>query len=1203
MRPIRIRSLVPLVVVGALAVLTNLGQPLSSDWNTIQVPGAWELTGPPEARDYDGIAWFRTWVKPDNSFFIKHERNLFEESVIVNIRDLADAHEVFVNGEKVGSGGRFPPQFKSGQNQIHRHKIPVGTFKKSLWNEVAFRVYNRTGKGGFISEAPFVMNYFMECALEGTWQFRLGDFPIAHSEPLSEKPAVSAFGDYHESHRVLGEAVEYTTGPRLSPGDSLANFQASEDLVVEQLLHEPQIAQPVYFSFDERGRLWVAEYRQYPYPAGLKMLSRDKYYRSHYNQMPPAPPNHDRGRDVISVHEDSNGDGDFDTHKTFLEGLNMANAALRGRGGVWVMHTPYLLFYPDADFDDHPDGPPEVRLQGFGFEDSHSVANGLVWGMDGWLYGAQGSTTSSRVTRPGIDPPDVAGVYFEGCMVWRYHPETHDYQIFAEGTGNTFGLEIDAEGRLFSGHNGGDTRGWHYIQGGYYLMQGVDPGKFGPTRNPHAFGDLPMMRTATTVRRFSHFAAVVEGTALPWKYAGTFFALDPIHSVVIAAERRLRGATFETADIGPVLSSSDPAFRPVYIANAPDGSLFIADMYEYYIAHGQHYQNQIDHTTGRVYRLRGAQMPLEKDTNLYKKTSAELVALLSHSNKWHRHTAVRLLSERKDHSVAQALREIIAGEAGRTALCALWALYQLNDLDAETALAALQHPYGPVRMWAVRLLADRWGAHPGLGLGDRMFSARPEREHQIPDPQFQGIIRQMIHETDPEVRSQAAASARRLSIRQAFPLVLELLKHDEDFNDPYIPLLCWWVFEANAWENRNEIAALFKSETLWSQAIVSEHILPRLMRRFAVDGRQEGLILCAKLLRLAPAPQHISQLMKGFEEAYRGRSISDLPDELLGALAATGQSPLILRVRQGERTAIDEALNIIADPNATLENRMLYTRVFGQVRADRAAPALLSLAKSGTADELRKTSLVSLSLYDAAEIGSQIASLLPDLSPELRNTALALLASRAHWTVMLLNAIQAGVAGASAIPDDIVARIQSHNDAEANALLTKLGLPRRNVETPDFRRRIAEVEDVLSIGTGNPYAGETLFTERCASCHKLFFKGGRIGPDLTNYQRANLGTLLTGIINPNAEIREGYAYFLIETKDGRTVSGFLVDRDNQVTVVRGFEGEDIFLQQQEIDMIRPMNRSLMPEGLIDDLSEQQLRDLFAYLRISQPITR
>jgi putative heme-binding domain-containing protein len=155
----------------------------------------------------------------------------------------------------------------------------------------------------------------------------------------------------------------------------------------------------------------------------------------------------------------------------------------------------------------------------------------------------------------------------------------------------------------------------------------------------------------------------------------------------------------------------------------------------------------------------------------------------------------------------------------------------------------------------------------------------------------------------------------------------------------------------------------------------------------------------------------------------------------------------------------------------------------------------------------------------------------------------------------------------------------------------------------DFAAKIAAVEVALKKSPGSPYAGEEIYMQRCASCHKLFFKGGNLGPELTSYQRDDLGTMLISIINPNAEIREGYQFITITTKDGRTVSGFQVDRDNQVTVVRGLDGQDVTLTAGEIAEVLPMGRSLMPEGLLEGLDEQQWRDLFAYLRISQPISK
>src|SRR5262245_35096698 len=498
------------LLIAALLLIQTGAQDVP--WRTVQVPGP---RGAAEAPGADGVAWYRAWVKVDDSFFSKHERNLFEESVGINVRDLAGAHEAWVNGKKIGAGDRG----------LQRHKVPVGTLRKGEWNEVAFRVVTpaSAAPGGFLGEAPFIMNYFMECIFEGAWEYRTGA-EYAPGGPLKEKPVSATFHLFRESNRVIGRAAQ-VHGPKLPPVESAAKLEPGREFAVDLLLHEPLIAQPFHFSFDERGRLWVAQSRQYPYPAGLTMISRDKYYRAHYDKVPPAPPNHDRGMDIISVHESTKGDGKYDQHKVFVDGLNMANAVVRGQGGVWVMHTPYLLFYPDANGDDVPDGPPEVRLAGFNFEDTHSIANGLVWGPDGWLYGAQGSTTSCRVTRPGVDPPGTPGVAFDGCMVWRYHPRTKAFEIFAEGGGNTNGLEFDAAGRLHSGHNGGGTRGWHFVQGGFYLMQGIEPGKYGPPRNPYAYGDLPNMTTRDSVVRFTHFGAFADGTAMPSKYAGLLFAL------------------------------------------------------------------------------------------------------------------------------------------------------------------------------------------------------------------------------------------------------------------------------------------------------------------------------------------------------------------------------------------------------------------------------------------------------------------------------------------------------------------------------------------------------------------------------------------------------------------------------------------------------------------------------------------------------
>ena len=1187
-----IRSTIRLMVaLFACATQTN-----AVDWTSVSVPGE---------QSFEGYAWYRTWFKPHQRFFAQHERDLWGESVILNIRGLAGAHEVFVNGKRVGNGGAFPPRFKDGREGNHRHKIPSGSLVPDAWNELAVRVYNRHGKGGFLSEAPFLMTYNLECVFEGLWEFLPGTAKAPFGGALKTRPVTSAFDEFQESNRVLGEADQLVQGQKLPPQESFQKMSAADDLVVEMMLAEPLVAQPTHFSFDSRGRLWVSQYRQYPYPAGLKMVSRDRYFRSHYDKVPPAPPNHDRGRDIVSIHEDTTGDGKYDKHKVFREGLNMANAAVRGRGGVWVMHTPYLLFYPDQDFDDTPEGPPVVHLQGFGLEDSHAVSNGLVWGMDGWLYGTQGSTTACHVTRPGIDPPDAPGVYYQGCMVWRYHPETRRFELFSQGGGNNFGLELDGGGRLFTGHNGGQSRGWHFVQGGMYLMQGSAPNKFGPPRNPFAFGELPKMASDQEIKRFTHFATVVESTAIPSKYHKSFFSVDLLHNFVIASKRVPVGATFKTTDLGKVLTSDDFAFRPVFIGNAPDGSVLIADFYDHYIAHGQHYQSQIDPSTGRIFRLRGQMEPLEQDLNLHAKSTDQLMELLNHPNRWHRHTAVRLLGEQKDPKSADGLRRLIGTGEDLESLAALWALYQAFGLDQETALVALQHDYSLVRYWAVRLICDDVGfANKGftLGLVDSVGELKggPRR---VPDRVFRAIVEQAGRETDAEVRSQMAASARRLPAEQSLALATALLRRDEDLDDLYVPLLSWWVLEANLDRDREAVMALFEDPDFRRERMVVKHVLGRVMRALALKGRHRDLEQCARLLELANEKEQVDQLLRGFELAYAGRRMGRLPDRLARALVESGQSSLELRVRLGDGGAARDAIELLQNAEANTDDRIAVARTLGEVQATGSLQPLIDVAATAPEARLQRAALAALSSYNKSTIGEQLLAGFSKYPKEVRPAFFDLMLSRTVWARQLAQGISSSTVAPRVVPEDVAERLRRYPDkAIARLAKEKLGAG-KSLVAADLQRQIQGLRDLLAEGTGNPYAGEAAYTQRCAACHKLFHKGGSSGPDLTPYQRGNLETLLISVIDPNAEIREGFEYVTLVTQDGRTLSGFLIDQDTQVVVLRGMAGEDTRVERGKVKSIEPMGRSLMPERLLQGLSDQELRDFFAYLRISQPISR
>ena len=1141
----------------------------------IDVPGAWS-----SEKLNSQLTAYRSWVKVPEHWTNTSGRDLWTESVTFTIEKVAKSHELWINGKKVGSAGILSSEnFQSGFNGLHRYKVPPGLLIKNSWNEILIRNFTNDGKGGFLGEAPSIQGYFLECILSGKWEFFENAININPGKALKEKPKNAAFDNFSEANRILGEASELMPGSSLSADESYKMMEADEDLQIDQILSEPEVTQPTHLSFDSRGRLWVSHYRQYPYPAGLKMISRDKYYRAKYDKEPLAPPNNYPGRSKITIHEDTNGDGQYDSHKTFLKGLDLANSTLPDSNGVWVMHTPYLLFYPDENKDDIPDGDPEVHLAGFGFEDTHSVANGLTWGPDGWIYGGQGSTVTSHVYRPGIDKDKTDGIYHEGCMVWRYHPKERIFEIFAEGGGNVFGLEFDSDGRLFSGHNGGDTRGWHYIQDAYLLKQGRTPNKFGPPANPFAFGDLPMMRGGK-ISRFSHNTIVCEGTALPPRMKNKFLAADPLHQYLVLSDRIERGSTFETKDLGFPLKSKDFRFRPVYLTNAPDGSIYVADFYEHYIAHGQHYQSQIDPNTGRIYRLRGKNAQLNKDNNLSELNPEQLILELANPNKWHRQIAVRLLGKINNDDLSKKLIGWTNNKKDHLALGGLWSLHQSGQLNESLCVKFLDHPYAGVRSWAVRLLGDKRSISKSTALKIKELAKK---------------------EQNLEVCSQIASSVQRIDANLSLPILSELLEKSGDLKDPNIPLMYWWAIEKHCQENSVDVVKLFENPRIRNQPMVQKEIMPRVMRRYAMSGGENNYLVCANLLSMASDDLQTKALMTGFEKAFEGGSLPSLPDTLINAIRKTGAASLLLRIRQLDPDAIKEASVKIASKEVPMEERINYVRAFGEISDNSVLPSLLKIVSGPVAPIIRKASINACQRFTDTKVSKVIIDSYKLMVPDTRLTAQKVLASRLNWSLEWMKALEQKEIESTNISEEAIAGLRRHqNETIKKIVINIFGANKIDIESP--QKTIEKIRLIIESGTGNPYRGRMIYKQRCSSCHVLFHSGGKVGPDLTSYQRDDLDTMLTSIVDPNAEIREGYESIFIETNDNLSISGFLVDEGISTITLRSFDGLDKTFQKNHIKSLKPLGRSLMPANLLNGLSEHELRDFFAYLRSTQPFT-
>jgi len=975
-----------------------------------------------------------------------------------------------------------------------------------------------------------------------------------------------------------GEIGDHSTPT--APDAAVKLFQVHNDFEMELVAHEPTIRQPLFMTFDHRGRMWVVQYLQYPFPAGLKVIKYDQYLRAVFDKVPPPPPNHFKGADKITVLEDTNGDGTYDKSKDVITGLNIVSSLAVGRGGIWVLNPPYLLKYPDADGDDVPDGDPEVHLRGFGLEDTHSVANSLMFGPDGWLYGANGSTTTFTV-----DSEVTKGVHYKGQCIWRYHPASKVFEIFAEGGGNTWSTEIDAEGRVFSGTNHGKTHGMHYAQGGYAEKNW---GKHGPLSNPYAFGFFDHMKHEGFPERFSQTFCIYDGGAFPEKYNHTVVAGNALHNRVVASQLIPDTSTFRTKDHPPLVLAKDRWFRPVDIKVGPDGSVYVADWYDSRLTHVDPRDNW-HKSSGRIYRLKAKGTKPLKPFDLARQSSDELVrTLLTHGNKWFRHEAVRVLGDRRDKSIIPQLKRIVMADREERTLDALWALYVSGGFDNEVALKALDSKSPHVRRWAVRLIGDSKKTTPRVASELKDLAVR---------------------EPEVEVRSQLASSARRLPAEQGLPITRELLAHGSDVDDLHIPLLLWWAVEAKCGDDRDAVLKMFADKNVWTLPMVEKHLIERLMRRYAMAGSPQDLQTCAELLALAPEDKHRAKLMTGLMEAFQGRQIASLPDSLAKALdehqSSLGKSGIALGLRRGDAKALGQALKVVADSKADMATRLAYIEILGQIDQPKAIPTLSRLLRTTGATSINLAALKALQNYTDASIGKSILGAYHSALLEehgVRATANRVLASRKEWALQFLVQIDSWRIKSDTVAMDVVQQMALHKDEKIDTLIEK-HWGRLGRKTPEEKlKQMARIEKLVkdNRGKGDLERGKQLFGAMCAICHTLFDEGKNLGPELTGYERDNLDFLLLAIVDPSAAIREEYTSFTIATKDGRQLAGLLENQDSKTVTIRGLDNQPVLIPRDQIKTLQASQTSLMPEGLTEALPDDMLVDLFTYIMARTP---
>ncbi|MBK8039410.1 MAG: c-type cytochrome [Verrucomicrobiaceae bacterium] len=973
-----------------------------------------------------------------------------------------------------------------------------------------------------------------------------------------------------------GRGVMRDDTPPTAPQEAVKLFKTRSDVAIDLMAHEPVVEQPLYVSWDSKGRMWVTQYRQYQFPAGLKIVSYDQHLRAKFDKVPLPPPRGEKGADKITVFEDTDGDGFYDKHEDVITGLNIASAALHGMGRIWVLNPPYLLSYPDADFDAKPDGDPEVELSGFGLEDTHSVATSLQWGMDGWLYGANGSTTTGNVSSA-----NTKNVKWEGQCIWRYHPKKKTFEIYAEGGGNTFSLDFDSKGRLFSGTNGA-TRGMHYEQGSYGIKGW---GKHGPLTNPYAFGWFEHMKHEGDNKRFPQAFTVYEGGLLGSAYEGKIIAPNALHNLVYVSERLPDGSTFRTKDEEQLITTTDRWFRPVWAGVGPDGGFYMADWYDTRLSH----VSPVDDwhkTSGRIYRVRpAAGAPKLKPFDLSKASGEELLGYLSHQNEWFRKQAVLEIGWRGMKDLEPKFFEMLYKPGNPNALEALWAWDWIDQMHPQKdgqggpeVMTAANHKDVYVRRWVAKMVGELnnvWLASSTL-----LILAKSD---------------------ELEVRAQVLASAKRLP---AFVALDTLKRGDIEDESGHLSLLAWWALESKVEKEREAVFAFLKLDAAFlNTKLFREHLAEKLAKRYAMAGGEENLNSCADLLALTHDETLRGKFIAGIASAFEGAEMPKLPDSLTKALndymAKQSGGDLTLALRSGNAEALKNALKLLSDTKATNTARIAIAKTLAELGKQEAVMPMVAILKSSAAPSLKRGILQAAAKFDDKRLPEalllgwegQIAG-----DKALREDALRVMAGRKEWAQILMSFVNEWKVPAKHFTIDIVRQLSLHKDADIDASIEKhwKGLLATG-PTPEKKKEAERIKAVIKTGLGDAEKGKLQFTARCAVCHKLFGEGGAIGPELTGYDRSNADFWLDNMFTPSLEIREGFGTYNVTTKGGQLLTGLMDAQDGQGIALKDLAGNKTAIKQADIEKLEASPISLMPEGLTAGMSDADLRDFFAYL--------
>jgi putative heme-binding domain-containing protein len=961
-----------------------------------------------------------------------------------------------------------------------------------------------------------------------------------------------------------------------SAEEALERMTVPEGFYVELVACEPDIVNPIAMTFDDRGRIWITESVEYPRkPAG-------------------------RGRDRVKILEDTDGDGRADKVSIFADGLNIPSGVAIGYGGVWVLNAPDLLFLRE---EDGKEVSREVVLTGFGRTDTHELPNSLTWGPDGWLYGLNGVFNQCSILSNN-------GKRYEfNCALWRVHPRTHEFQIVAEGTSNPYGLGWDSEGSaIVEACHWANDHLFHFVETGHYQRQA---GAFPAFAMPiGSITDHSHQKTAYCGLAF------LDTDAFPEQYR-ELVCIGNIHGGCLNVDRLERdGATYLAHAEPDLLTANDAWFMPVSMKVGPDGCLYILDWYDRYHCSQDAARDPqgVDRLKGRLYCLGYSDAPRAPKFNLATERDDELIARLFSGNIFFRESAQRILTERlsgaqpispvadelvQDREMLRRKLEYLAGadptirKKRKAQLHALWVLIGSGTLNHSFHDRLLAHSDATYRAWAVR----------AAGNSGKVTDA------------IRASVVELAQDPSRDVLLQVAIASRKIEGCDALPILVDVLKHCG--NDKMIPAIAWPNLHPLLETESARFLDLLASQPAESAPLAVATLTPRFIERM-LGTREPDAAAVAELLEYAAqhAPERapecvatVSASLNGLSEAQRGelkqRLVKVIEKMLVDPRASSYRMSVELLAGRLGLSSIDmaEVRRKFVSGNEPESTRLEALEALVAFRDRRLLEVLPGVfASSSERPEFTARVLAALGRVESPKLADSILAEYPKLAPEVQPLAINLVMQRESWARKVLDSVLQDKLPKSVLDANHLRKILESNDREALWAVEKAFGKIRAERNPEREKVVTEMGEYLRVNIGDPVAGQRAFKNLCAQCHTLYGEGGKVGPDITANGRASFEQLLSNVFDPSLVIGADYQVSTVVTKDGRNLTGLVVENNDRRVVIRMAGQSEETVPRNNVEYTRLSKLSMMPEGVEDVFSKKDLSDLFAFLSLDKPPT-